>query len=96
MLAIPPSDVPKQDASQRQRIADHLDKLHRQRIFIGAMESEGKDVRSAREMLREMLYELDTILAAYQQSVGATDRGAWHASELRPRRTHSKKMVEEI
>jgi hypothetical protein len=60
------TDLSKGIALHRKRILDHLDQIDRQRALIADLERQDKKARSAREVLRNMLMNLETLLAANQ------------------------------
>ena len=55
----------EEDALRRQDITAHMKRLNQRRALIEEMERRGQNVRAQREMLRDMLSELDAIIAKH-------------------------------
>jgi hypothetical protein len=60
-------DLSEQAALHRQRIHNHVRRLHDQRKLVAQLESKGRDARPARQALRVMLLGLEAMLAEHQR-----------------------------
>jgi hypothetical protein len=67
-------DLSEQAALHRQRINEHMRRLHYQRRLVVELESKGSDARPARRALRVMLLGLEAMLAEHQRLAKVTQK----------------------